>query len=346
MGKTALLREIARDAERAGAVVLLIEADRDLQLANVMRDELDAALASSAPFSRRLRKGLERIVENLPKLAYELPHDAGSMSISGTHAGEDEQRDGLETEILHLNRQLRENDRFLMIGLDEIQEASRLDLLRIVRVVHRTAGSDSPIFFVGAGLPSIPTILHDVRTYTERWAKFRLGVLDREATFAAIERPAIALGVTWTSEALERMYEITYGYPYFVQQYASAAWMRATQSTIALADIDGIVPGVRRLLDASLYDQQFAQLTPREAAFVLALDALGPGRHRLDDVANRMNAGSSAEIGSTRARLAKKDVIFSATRGLIEFRMPLTNDYIERHRPHIEALALPRQPRI
>jgi hypothetical protein len=339
MGKTALLREVARHAEAAGAVVLLIEADRDLRLANVVRDELTSALATSAPFSTRLRKALERIVENLPKLAYELPHDAGSVSISGTRADDDGQHDGLETEILNLNRQLREHGRFLMIGLDEIQEASRIDLLRIVRVVHRTAGTDSPILFVGAGLPSIPTILHDVRTYTERWAKFRLDVLDRNATFAAIELPAKSLGVTWTPEALQRMYEITFGYPYFLQQYASAVWLRAADSPIVREDVDGVAPGVRRLLDASLYDQQFAQLTPREAAFVLALDALGPGRHRLDDVANRMHLASSAKIGSTRARLTQKDVIFSATRGLVEFRMPLTNDYIERHRRTIEELA-------
>jgi hypothetical protein len=263
MGKTALLREVARHAEAAGAVVLLIEADRDLRLANVVRDELTSALATSAPFSTRLRKALERIVENLPKLAYELPHDAGSVSISGTRADDDGQHDGLETEILNLNRQLREHGRFLMIGLDEIQEASRIDLLRIVRVVHRTAGTDSPVLFVGAGLPSIPTVLHDVRTYTERWAKFRLDVLDRSATLAAIELPAKSLGVAWTPGALQRMYEITFGYPYFLQQYASAAWLRANDSPITRDDVDSVAPGVRRLLDASLYDPQFAQLTPR-----------------------------------------------------------------------------------
>ena len=338
MGKTALLREIARDAAAAGAVTLVIEADRDLRLGNVMRDELRSALASTAAFPAKLRKAMERIAEHLPKVTYELPHDAGSVSVSGGGEG-DERHDGLESEILHLNEQLHDGGRFLMIGLDEIQEAARVDLLRIVRVVHRTAGTDAPIFFVGAGLPSIPAILHDVRTYTERWAKYRLDVLTREATFEAIERPAEILGVTWTPEALERMYEVTFGYPYFIQQFASATWLRAAGTTIGRDDVETIVPGVRRLLDASLYEQSFAQLTPREAAFALALHSLGPGRHRLDDVARSLERKSSAEIGSTRARLTRKDIIFSANRGIVEFRMPLANDYIERHRKSIESLA-------
>jgi len=226
-----------------------------------------------------------------------------------------------------------------MIGLDEVQEASRRDLLRIVRVVHKTAGTDAPIFFVGAGLPSTPAILHEVRTYTERWAKYQLNLLDKDATFAAIERPAEELGVRWDTNALDRMYDISFGYPYFIQQYASATWLRAKATTISKDDVDAVVPGVRLLLDASLYEPQFAQLTPREAAFVLALHDLGRGSHRLDDIAQRLNVASSAEIGSTRSRLAKKDVVFSAIRGRVEFRMPLANDFIERNRGRIEALA-------
>lgn len=97
--------------------------------------------------------------------------------------------------------------------------------------------------------------------------------------------------------------------------------------------------GVQRTLDESLYDRPFAALSEIEAAYVLALYRLGAGPHRSDEIARELGLESSAAIGSTRARLMKKDVLFAPTRGLAEFRIPLTSSYIERHRAQLEKRA-------
>ena len=333
VGKTAILRHVAREAQRAGALAIVAEADRELRFADVVRDELADELKKSQRLPKRLASAVAKLIEHLPKVSYKLPNAAGSVAVEGS--GDVDDADGasdeLETELLRLNEQLHEHGRFLMIGVDEIQEGSRRDLLRVIRVVHKTAGSNTPVLFFGAGLPNSPMILKNVRTYTERWAKFTLGLLGRRETFDAVVRPARHVGVVWAPDALERLYEVSSGYPYFVQQYAAAAWTHARTKTIQRSVVDEIVPGIQTSLDNSLYKPLFDQLTPRELRFALALESLGEGAHRLDDVADRLDVPSSAELSSIRTQLAKKDVVFFPNRGMVEFRMPLTHEYIARH---------------
>jgi len=342
MGKTALLRQIVRDAGAGTGLSIVVEADRSLRFVDVVRRQVDEALECSETLPERLRASLERVAAALPHLSYELPHDAGAIAIEG-RAGpgdqDDEPSDSIENVLLDLNDRLHEHGRFLTVALDEIQESSRLDLLRIVRVVHRTAGTARPIFFVGAGLPNAADVLKAARTYTERWAYHRLELLSRVDLTAAIDTPARKLGVRWTEPALDELYARSHGYPVFVQAYASAAWRHRSDAVITLDDVTAVGVGVQRTLEESLYDRPFGALSEIEAAYVLALHRLGAGAHRSDEIARELGLASSAAIGSTRARLIKKDVLFAPTRGLAEFRIPLTHAYIDRHRAELEKRA-------
>jgi DNA-binding MarR family transcriptional regulator len=335
MGKTALLRRVARDAQAAGAITIVGEADRSLRFGEVMRRELLDARTNSASLPTRLSSAIGKLIENLPKISYEMPHESGSFTLSGQDRSEASDRpssDSLEDVLQDLNGQLHAHGRFLMIGLDEIQESSAGDLLRIIRVVHKTAGTDRPILFIGAGLPNSSTVLRAVRTYTERWAFYRLELLSRGETAEAVDVPARLLQTRWEQEAVEELYLRTRGYPYFLQEYASAAWLHHQGKIVNKSDIEAVAPGVQRMLDQSVYDRQFDQLTPRELGVALALHELGPGAHRPEEIAEALGVSSSAALSSARAQLIKKDIIYVPARGLAEFRMPLTNEYIERHK--------------
>ncbi len=339
MGKTALLRQIVRDADARAGLSIVVEADRSLRFIDVARRRIDEALERSETIPAKLRASLKRLAGALPRVSYELPHDAGAIAIEGRDDPDAEPSDSIENVLLDLNDRLHEHGRFLTIALDEIQESARLDLLRIVRVVHRTAGTTRPIFFVGAGLPNAADVLKAARTYTERWAYHRLELLSRFDLASAVDAPARDVGVHWTEPALDELYARSHGYPVFVQAYASAAWRHRRGAVIALGDMTAVGIGVQRTLDESLYDRPFAALSEIEAAYVLALYRLGAGPHRSDEIARELGLESSAAIGSTRARLMKKDVLFAPTRGLAEFRIPLTSSYIERHRAQLEKRA-------
>ena len=332
MGKTALLRRCAAGAWAEGALPIVAEADKALRFGEVMRRELLAALSRTEPLPKRLTAALSRIAERLPKISYELPHDAGGISLSAGDFDEHETAgaDELEDTLLTLNEQLREHDRFLVIGIDEIQESPAADLLRIIRVVHKTAGSEQPVLLFGAGLPNSPVVLKAARTYTERYAYLRLELLSRTATIEAVDAPARRLGVVWEPAAADALFALSGGYPYFVQEYASAAWLKHRDDVITEADINAVALGVQTMLDESIYHRQFAQISPREAIYVLTLYRLGPGVHHSEEIAAALGLPSS-ELGSARSQLLKKDVLFAPARGLTEFRLPLTDAYIDRH---------------
>jgi hypothetical protein len=58
---------------------------------------------------------------------------------------------------------------------------------------------------------------------------------------------------------------LSQGYPYFVQEFASAAWLAHRDGTVVAADLERVALGVQTMLDESIYSRQFAQVSPREA---------------------------------------------------------------------------------
>jgi hypothetical protein len=332
MGKTALLRRCVSEVRAAGGIAISAEADKALRFGDVMRRELTAAQSAAEPASKRLAAAIKHVIERLPKISYELPHDAGGVSLSANSETDDDAfgADSLEDVLLTLNAQLRHHERFLTIAIDEIQESPLGDLLRVIRAVHKTAGTEEPILLLGAGLPNSAAVLKATRTYTERYAYLRLELLDRIATIEAIDVPARRLGVQWHPDAAEELYTLSQGYPYFIQEYASAAWLARQGAAVTKSDIDRVARGVQKTLDESIYARQFARISPRETVYVLALHELGPGPHYSDEISHQLGM-TSAELGSVRSQLLKKDMLFAPARGLTEFRLPLTDEYIDRH---------------
>lgn len=328
MGKTALLRRCVEDATDGGAVVLYAEASRETRVTSSLRRSLEHAKHRYASLPKKLRAAFDAALVALPKTTYELPGAAGSISLEAR--APEREHESLVEALETLNAAVRTHDRFLAFAIDELQDGGLDDLRVIVRFVHLTAGTDEPVLFLGAGLPNSPTHMHAVRTYTERWRYFRIGLLDAAETVEAIAEPAAALGVTVEDDALERLVVETAGYPFFVQEYASAAWIVHRADRITLADVEAIAPGVRRTLETSFYEERFRNLTPRELRYALALAALGEGPHPSGDVASRLDS-TSERMSSTRNQLVKKDVIFAPSPGMVQFRMPLTERYVERH---------------
>jgi hypothetical protein len=122
--------------------------------------------------------------------------------------------------------------------------------------------------------------------------------------------------------------------------YAPAAWLAHHRDTISEADVERAIPGVRRILEDDFYDARFRLLIPRECSYVLAMADLGPGPHTTGEIASRFGT-TSETLSSIRYQLVKKDVIYSP---MAEFRIPLTERYVLRHKAALERRA--RESRI
>jgi hypothetical protein len=331
MGKTALLRRCMAIARDDGAVVVGIEASRATPMAAALAEGIGEA-KRHVSLTARFRDAVEGIRKALPSAAFELPNDTGKIELDlrGT-----EEVPPLRRALEELNDAVRNRGGYLVLAVDEIQEADLDDLRELVMFVHAAAGTNRPAVFLGAGLTNSPAHLHAARTYTERWRYPRLDRVGPDEAKAAIAVPAAAQGVNFTNAALELLAAETAGYPFFIQEYASVIWSFTDGPTIDRIDVEGRVAGIRRELDDQFYAPRFARLTDRECAYAKALADLGEGPHPVIDVA-RFFGARSRDLSSIRNQLIKKELIFASSPGVVEFRMPLTEQYIARN---FEAIA-------
>jgi hypothetical protein len=61
--------------------------------------------------------------------------------------------------------------------------------------------------------------------------------------------------------------------------------------------------------------------------------SLGTGPYRIGEVATAFGARDQRAISTYRESLIAKDLIWSPRRGLVEFTVPLFDDYLREHHP-------------
>lgn len=110
-----------------------------------------------------------------------------------------------------------------LILIDELQEASNEELTAINTAVHQIGQGDVPlpVFFVGAGLPSLPAQLAEATSYAERLYDYRsIGLLDPTAASAALLAPTRQQDIYWQPD-LPRHSKSPADTPTFFKQSAS-----------------------------------------------------------------------------------------------------------------------------
>lgn len=109
----------------------------------------------------------------------------------------------------------------VILLIDEIQFLQQHELEGLIVALHKCARRSLPITLVGAGLPQMPRLAGEAKSYSERLFRFvHIGPLAPD-TFArdAVELPANALGVAYAPDAVGHIVTYTQGYPYFLQEY-------------------------------------------------------------------------------------------------------------------------------
>lgn len=113
-------------------------------------------------------------------------------------------------------------------------------------------------------------------TYSERLFAFpEIGSLSEEDANAAMEIPAANQGVGFTPEALAKVYEVTRGYPYFIQEWGHHLWLHCEGPEVTAEDVDRVQPMVEDTLDANFFRVRLDRLTPKEREYLRAMAELG-----------------------------------------------------------------------
>lgn len=202
--------------------------------------------------------------------------------------------------------------------------------------MHRIAQKNLPLSFIGAGLPIIPALAGESKSYAERLFEFpEIGPLSDQDARKAINEPAQKEGVTFTPEALDEIIRMTKGYPYFLQEWGFQAWGLAKDSPIDIDVIKQATSDSIKTLDESFFRVRFDRLTPRERTYLRALAELGPGQHRSGDVAAVMKITVS-QAAPIRNTLIQKGMVYSPSHGDIAFSVPLFDEFMKRAIENIE----------
>jgi hypothetical protein len=241
----------------------------------------------------------------------------------------------LETDLLELvadmGRAAQDEGRGIAILIDEMQELSQEALAALCAACHHASQRELPFYVAGAGLPSLPRVLAEAKSYSERlFTYLSIGQLDQAAARRAIVEPSVAEGVTWEDQGVEVVIEAAGRYPYFLQEFGQQAWACAAgPSVVTVADARvGTAVGLHQL-DNGFFRSRWDRATPSERAYLTVMAVDGEGPSQAGDVAERLRRTVSS-LGPTRAGLIGKGLTYSPEYGQVAFTVPGMADFINR----------------
>jgi type II secretory pathway predicted ATPase ExeA len=337
VGKTVLLNELADAARNDGWIVAKVEADASgarspfrSQIAQSLNIALRRVQGKSARGSRMkaaLRTfksfSLKAEPDGTLSVGIEIEPNSGRADTGSLQAD-------LTDLALDLGEAAIELDCGVALFIDEMQDLQAEELAAICQACHEAGQQNKPFFVIGAGLPNLPGILAEARSYAERLFQYAtLGPLPAGEATAALTRPAQNEGVEWTDQAVGIVVAAANGYPYFLQEYGSAAWDVATNSPIDQSDaVEGIRIGKARL-DDGFFRSRWERATPSEREYLSAMAVDGDDPSQSGEVARRL-AKMPTQLGPVRAKLISKGLVFAPARGAIAFTVPGMAEFIAR----------------
>lgn len=336
VGKTVLLSAMADEAEQSGWWTIQLEAASGKPMRQSIGESLYRPLASATRPSAGIRMLRALKTAMSFKMSYDLQGNAWNFGVDlsesrGGGADSGLLESDLEKLVQDCSEAAREEDNSgLAIIVDEAQDLDFDELVALCAVAHRAGQRKWPFVLAVGGLPSLPRVLAEAKSYAERLFEFfRIEQLSEQDTRAALVSPASLEGVGWEESALDFVTSETQGYPFFIQQFGSSAWDSSTGATIDrhAAEVGGVA--ARAELDRGFFQSRWERATKTEREYLRAM---------AEDQGDASSAGNLAErlgrsvqgLGPARANLMNKGLIYAPEHGKVAFTVPLIHDFIQR----------------
>lgn len=333
VGKTVLLSEFRRNALKKDWIVAQIEAGSGKPLRELLGEALYAPLADLARPSagKRLLKALKTAISF--KTSYDTTGTwTFGLDLSGTPGGGAD-TGILDTDLKKLIHDLadaaEEEGVGLAILVDEAQDLPVDELVTLCTIAHAAAQDNWPALFAFAGLPSLPRILAEAKSYAERFQYSRIHQIDESVVAEALTIPAAQEDASWDDDAVDVVVAASGRYPYFIQQYGRETWNVAPGSTITVRDAEiGVLQGNNQL-DSGFFRVRWDRATPSEQQYLRAMAADGDEGSSSGEIATRLGKKPNS-IGPVRAALIGKGLVFAPEHGVIAFTVPGMAAFIGR----------------
>jgi AAA ATPase domain len=336
VGKTVLLNRIERMAREQGYHGVLLEAPEDRRLPDLLVPALRKVLLA-IDTGEKVRVGARLALRALRNFAsvFRVSVGPAEFGVEGARgiADSGNMESDLTDLLVAVAEAAKESDTAVALLIDEVQYLKREDLAALIVAVHRIGQKELPLTIFGAGLPQLAALAGEAKSYAERlFAYPDVGALSEEAAKNALREPARRSGVDYDDDALSMILERTKGYPYFLQEWGSHAWLAADRSPITVADAERATARAIAHLDAGFFRVRLDRLSPREKDYMRAMAELGAGPHRSGDIAAKMGAPVES-VAPIRRNLISKGMIYSPAHGDTAFTVPMFDEFLLRSMP-------------
>ncbi len=338
VGKTVLLNEMERMALREGFHTISVEAHEEKPLARLLVPhlrklffELDR-LAGAGDKARRGLAVLKSFMNGVKLTVGEVEIGLDIDPAQGAADSGDLESD-LPNLFIAVAEAAAERSTPVALLIDEVQYFNQKELSALIMAMHKMQQRQLPLILLGAGLPILPGLAGESKSYAERLFNFpNIGPLSESDGIRALQDPVKAVGVEFSDEALLEMARVTQGYPYFLQEWGYQAWNRAESSPIGIEVVEGASAAVVQRLDENFFRVRFDRSTPGEKRYLRGMAGLGAGAHRTGEIADTLGVTPNS-LGPVRAKLIKKGMIYSPAHGDMAFTVPLFNEFMLRAMP-------------
>ena len=334
VGKTVLLNRFIDIAIDRGCKIAFIEAPENGAFQQTLAAKIRKVLAdldSSGPLSVVVKRALSI----LKSFSVSVGTDGSTtLAIAGDPlvgtADSGILAEDLTDLLVAVGEAARDRSTCVVIACDEIQYLNEEEFGALIAAVHRTTQLALPLILVGTGLPAIPMLAGNAKSYAERLFNFpRITSLNDEDAREAIADPASDQGVTYEPEALDAIVRVTSGYPYFIQEWGYEVWNAADRTPISADVVSVVHKVVQEKLDRSFFSVRLDRLTPSERKYLRAMAGLGSGPHRSGDIAGRYGA-TVESVAPIRSSLIRKGMVYSPAHGDTAFTVPLFDEFMRR----------------
>lgn len=338
VGKTVLLREIERMAKGQGVQTVFIEASENKTLGVLIAPYLRNLLFDLdrvAGVGNKVKRGLAILKGFVGALSLKVGEVTIGLDIEpekGTADSGDLEID-LTNLFIAIGEAAEDRSTAVVILIDELQYLSQIEFGALIMAMHKMQQLQLPVVLLGAGLPILPGLAGESKSYAERLFSYPdVGALSEKDAITALSDPAQAAGVVFEPDALKEIFRLTKGYPYFLQEWGYQSWNIAASSPITLQTVQEATASVIPRLDKNFFRVRFDRLTPSEKRFLRAMANLGTGFQRTAEIAEILEVKISS-IGPVRSQLIRKGMIYSPSYGDMAFTVPLFDEFMIRAMP-------------
>ena len=228
--------------------------------------------------------------------------------------------------------------------LSDHAERHQYPLSMLLDAFQSLQRKELPLMLVMSGLPTVLPNLVAARTYAERM--FQTITLDRlsyQECLEAVTKPIqdSESPVTFSDQSVKTIFDMSRGYPYFVQYACREAFdIWVTQSTAGQKPSAIPIDHIERKLHADFFAGRWARLTPRQRDLLTAVAQLenADTEFTVPEIMDISKAtlekpftrGSAMQ---TLSSLEAAHVIYKDKRGRYSLALPLLNEFIKQQSP-------------